>query len=396
MYMKKKEKRFLRKELENVLTEFLKKNELYESNDSESIRLESTDSLVLSNDSLVLSTDSLVLSNDQEEVKEEEVSQNKLVKGEEGVKEEKPVIEHLVISGGGIIGFSEYGALKQTNIDGRWHMDNIQSIYGTSIGSVLAVIITLGYDWPTLDDFVVLRPWHHVFPIELNTILSGIQNRGLFYRSHFDDVFKPLFSGKDLPLDITLEGYYEYTKGLLKDCTKDGTNCTKSGKGIDLHMFAVDVNAPYSVDVDFSYKTHPHMKLLDAVYASSSIPGIFSPLMTEDGACYMDGGIFKNYPLRACITGQKVDPRTILGFKRCVEHAIQNQRITGLSTLLDAVLLFIGKVGERINVLPELCEHIDNEVVIHAEPLNLASMLDVLKSAELRRSMIEKGAQLSL
>ena len=55
-------------------------------------------------------------------------------------------IRHLVISGGGTLGFSYYGILKETNEMELWQYDNIKTIYGTSIGAILATVICLNYD----------------------------------------------------------------------------------------------------------------------------------------------------------------------------------------------------------------------------------------------------------
>jgi predicted acylesterase/phospholipase RssA len=46
-------------------------------------------------------------------------------------KRENPNIEHLVISGGCVWGFYEYGALKELHHRNFWNINNIQSIYGT-------------------------------------------------------------------------------------------------------------------------------------------------------------------------------------------------------------------------------------------------------------------------
>ena len=69
-----------------------------------------------------------------------------------------------------------------------------------------------------------------------------------------EEIFVPLFSGKDISIDITLQDFYDITKK-------------------EIHIFTTDVMR-FEV-VDISYKTHPDWKLIDAVYASSSIPIIF-------------------------------------------------------------------------------------------------------------------------
>ena len=301
----------------------------------------------------------------------EDKSDNKEKKKEK----EETKIEHLVLSGGGIIGLVEYGALRESNRVGLWKKEDLKSVYATSIGSVIAVMITLGYDWETLDDFIIKRPWHHLFPVELNTLLLGMQNRGIFTRQHFDPIFTPIFLGKDLPIDITLQGYYEWTGG------------------IELHIFATDINQDYSVDVDFSRRTHPETKLLDAIYCSCSLPGVFSPMMTDGGPCYLDGGIFKNYPAKDCIEGQLCNPASVLGFRRCVQHVIGELCATSQSTLLDTVLIFCSKITERMSTIPSLHIKVPCEIVLKSRPMSLMKLYEVMSKSEERMRLIEEGVQ---
>ena len=50
-------------------------------------------------------------------------------------------IKHLVFSGGGPAGLVLYGAAKQLN-NVYWNLKNIESIYGTSIGAYIGIIIS--------------------------------------------------------------------------------------------------------------------------------------------------------------------------------------------------------------------------------------------------------------
>ena len=45
-------------------------------------------------------------------------------------------IKHLVISGGGPIGMAYLGALEYLHDEGFWKLDEIESIYATSIGTI--------------------------------------------------------------------------------------------------------------------------------------------------------------------------------------------------------------------------------------------------------------------
>ena len=77
------------------------------------------------------------------------------------------IIRHIVCSGGGVTGFSFYGILKECYARGIWKVENIQTIYGTSVGSIFAVILALNYDWQTMDDYLIKRPWQNVFKFNL-------------------------------------------------------------------------------------------------------------------------------------------------------------------------------------------------------------------------------------
>ena len=69
-------------------------------------------------------------------------------------------IKHLIISGGGTIGFRFLSALQTLNNENYWNINEIESIYGTSIGSMIGAMICLKYDWETLNNYLINRPWH--------------------------------------------------------------------------------------------------------------------------------------------------------------------------------------------------------------------------------------------
>ena len=73
-------------------------------------------------------------------------------------------IKHLVFSGGGPAGLVLYGAAKQLH-NVYWNINNIKSIYGTSIGAYIGIIISLGYEWDVVDDYLIKRPWNNILNI---------------------------------------------------------------------------------------------------------------------------------------------------------------------------------------------------------------------------------------
>ena len=52
-------------------------------------------------------------------------------------------IKQIVISGGGHSFFTFYGIIKEANLQKYWNHENIEYIYATSAGSLLAFIICL-------------------------------------------------------------------------------------------------------------------------------------------------------------------------------------------------------------------------------------------------------------
>ena len=55
-------------------------------------------------------------------------------------------IKHLVLSGGGPTGFLTYGAARFLSQERFWQYDDIETIYGTSIGGFMGVVLSLGYE----------------------------------------------------------------------------------------------------------------------------------------------------------------------------------------------------------------------------------------------------------
>ena len=102
-------------------------------------------------------------------------------------------IKHLVISGGGQTMFQSLGAIQYLEQTGFINLKNIVSMYGTSAGAFVSVFVSLKYDWETLNEYIIKRPWHKVFPIKANTILDSYSKKGLFDNSVLIKCFKPLF-----------------------------------------------------------------------------------------------------------------------------------------------------------------------------------------------------------
>jgi len=196
-------------------------------------------------------------------------------------------VQHIVISGGNIYGFSYYGVLKRLHQKGIWELSSIKTMYATSIGSILATILCLDYEWEIIDNFMINRPLKQLINFEVSTLLGCVQNCGFFTLKLIEEYFYNLFTGKDLSPRITMLEFYQVT-------------------GVELHFFTTKVFGFQLTDL--SYKTHPHWTMVEAMYASSAIFPFLGPIF-KDEELYVDGGFLLNNPIDMCISGiRSLDP----------------------------------------------------------------------------------------
>lgn len=282
----------------------------------------------------------------------------------------KKNIKHLVISGGGTSGFITYGALKKSHELGVWNINNIQSIYGTSAGAIISIILALKYEWKILDDYLIKRPWHHIFKYDLYSVFGAFEKRGIFNIKIIEEIFSSLFSGMDISIDITMRDFYELNH-------------------IDIHIFATDINAFEPVDI--SHTTHPEWRVMDAVYASSCLPMFFAPLV-KDGKYYIDGGIFLNYPLEPCIKCANINSDEILGIRKQFLKS-NNDYISETSNLMDYILVLLQKVMKTL--IKSSVDNLSNEIIINANMTSAFDLLRMSSSEEMRTEWITEGVELA-
>lgn len=276
-------------------------------------------------------------------------------------------IKHLVISGGGPIMIQIMSAIQELERKEFLKMQNIESIYGTSAGAIIGIMISLKFDWDTLNDYIIKRPWQDVFPIKVQNVLDAYTKKGIFDIKTVEKCFKPLFDAKDISLDINMEDFYQLTK-------------------IELHIFSFEVNE-YKV-VDISYKSYPKLKVLEAILMTCALPVLITPVCIDD-KCFMDGGVGCNYPLNFCIDAGK-EPDEILGFKN--KYSDERSYINSESTLLDYILSFLFKAIFNVhnNYVQPI---IKNEVIFDTSYLTFDHFKSALSNIENRRELFEKGKQ---
>ena len=278
-------------------------------------------------------------------------------------------IKHLVFSGGGPTVYKYLGALQQLEGANVFNSANIESVYGTSAGGMLGVVLSCKYDWTTIIDYFVKRPWHHAFKITPNDLFNVYEKKGIINQTFIDILFKPLFDAKDIPMNITMKGLFELS-------------------GIDLHLFTLELNSFEICDI--SHKTHPDLSVLTAVHMTSAIPVLFSPVCIE-GKCYVDGGLVINYPLKYCLKDHSDEVNDILAFKNVYD--IAGGSIGEDSNVVDVVVSICQHLMTRMNLLtiPDIC--LPNQINQPSSGLSVDYFQKTLESEDFRRELVEDGTK---
>lgn len=286
-------------------------------------------------------------------------------------------IKHLVISGGGATGIKSLGILQNLEINDFWKIENIQTIYATSAGAIVALLIALKFDWQSINDYILLRRWHEVFPIGINEIFDAFSKKGLIQDEISRTFFKPFFLAKDLSLDTTMKEFFEYSN-------------------IDLHFFSLELNS-FQIE-NISYKTFPDLSILKAIHMTCALPVVISPVIFE-GKCYVDGGVIHNYPLNICIEeqGYENDYDEILAIKNNYsddENQSQenksNNKIGDESSMLDYIMIFINKLIMSVDTEGKQ-KSVKYELQCKTSHISLDTLKSALYSADFRKELLESG-----
>jgi len=307
-------------------------------------------------------------------------------------------IKHLVISSGGPAGHMMYSVLRTLNIKGVWDIKDIKSIYGSSIGSYIAIILALRYEWEVMDDYLIKRPWEKIFvtsssasaasaaasSIDVNdhlhlsgSSLADAKNKlghifqlynthGLYGLKEFTEMIRPALQGKDMTTKITFQEFYDRT-------------------GIEVHFTVTEMNKCQAID--FSYKTHPNQSLVEACYMSCCYPFGFAPIY-RDGCCYLDGGIVNDYPLHECIRDQKCGLGEILGVKVLWEKKPAN--LTEKASLLQFIYTFFNQINSNFYE-NRTTKAIPNEVVCVSKVFSIRDWMNWVKDENYRRELVLRG-----
>ena len=271
-------------------------------------------------------------------------------------------IRHLVLSSGSLNGINMVGILYEALSKNVLKYENIKTIHGCSAGSIVLALWLTKIKREDLYNFIINRPWDKTFNPSHNIINGLIMDKGILDIEHFNKILTPVFKAQEIDPAITLMEFYKYTN-------------------IEFHIYSTDINTFNSVD--FSYKTHPDLKLFNAIYMSSSIPFIFKPIY-YNGTYYIDGGISNKYPIQSCLdNGGEED--NILGLK-ITRHGYNNLK-EDCSIMTYGLHIVNMAVRKIMNF-----NFVDTKHQIDIQTVPIISIIDeILSSSDKRKELLIDG-----
>jgi predicted acylesterase/phospholipase RssA len=231
-------------------------------------------------------------------------------------------IKHIVISGGSHWGFTAFGIVNEAIDCGFLHINDIESMYMTSVGSIVGCMFSLKIDSTIVRDYLIKRPWESMTKKQKHNLLEIYDAKGIIHRGFMENMFSPLLKSIDLSIDITMSEFFAYNH-------------------IDIHIFVTELNSFQLIDM--SHKTHPDWKLIDVIYASCTIPFAFTPIITETD-CYVDGGVFLNYPIGPCLQNVENKDEILSISLGNIASDYSFKPITKTSNIIDLISTVFGKI----------------------------------------------------
>ena len=273
-------------------------------------------------------------------------------------------IKHLVLSGGAYKGLYIIGAMKELINENYINIDEIENIYGTSVGALIGVIICLKLDYDMLIEYAVNFPFTKYFTFSVDSLLEFISKKGIIKMDFINGIYENLLKNCGLNKNITFQQLYDYSK-------------------IKLNVYVTNLNK-FSYEC-YNYETHADMKVLEAIYRSCSLPFIFQPDCCQN-EWIVDGGLINPYPIQQALEKHKVEE--ILGFKIKDEELSSCPENSSIFHFGYYVIMKLIRQNERLN---NSYDKNVKELVIPATSMNIEDAKLLINSKVERQRVFDLG-----
>lgn len=221
-------------------------------------------------------------------------------------------MKNIAFSGGGMKGYCYIGVLKY--LEEHNMVKDLEKISGTSIGSFLALVMTLGYTYKEIKNLVLNIDFKLLENFDINNML---QNYGMDDGKKVDIFLNFLLKKKKFKCDLTFKELYKQRRiHLIMNCCDLTTNTEKI----------------------FDYINTPDESVILACKYSCSIP----LLLTLSEQNYIDGCFIKNLPI------ETLPIEDTIGFYFVKEVEV-NKKFT-LPSYMSRVLACVLAKGDSLEI----------------------------------------------
>lgn len=237
-------------------------------------------------------------------------------------------IKHLVLSGGGVRGFATLGTLNYLVKKGVINLDLIRTFVGTSIGSIIALLLNCGYTPKQLYDIGLNTNLSELLDPDIKNLITHF---GLDTGARFVNKLKKILIKKKIDPNITFIRLYNLTKQkLIVTATSLNRKQVKY----------------------FDYLSTPQYRVIDVIRASMSVPFLFTTVKSGNEH-FVDGGMLDNFPLHL-FTGIPAHEVLAIKFKKTKEFSDDSMKFSIINDLADAAIANISCLLEEIEYLRSL------------------------------------------
>jgi NTE family protein len=276
------------------------------------------------------------------------------------------VYKHLVLSGGSWKGLYMLGVIDNFLKEKYINFEQIETIYATSVGTLIATLIALKIEWESVINYFINVPIKQLDNLNLDMCISMFNDCGILDKNFFIKLLGSFFKSKYLDFEtITLIDFYKYSN-------------------IELNLFAIEFDTMNTIN--FNHHNNPDIKLLDALYSSCTFPYLFKPCKLNN-KIYLDGGINVHYPSKYCL--EKHENDEIFGIyirtKSCLSSNVDNMLNFGISLIYK--IIFTNQM--------ENLKELKNQIIIDTEGKMVNTIIELVKNKDLREDLINNGREFS-
>lgn len=260
--------------------------------------------------------------------------------------QERPFKTGLVLSGGGAKGLSHIGLLQL--IDSL--EIQIDYITGTSMGSIVGAMYSVGYSGDSIQKSVSTIDWKYLLsnevPLRRIHINEKDENRNMF-------VSLPIQNMRPRLPKFVIEGQY------LSEVLSDYFFCARNIS--DFHQLPIPFQCVAADIISGESVILKSGSLARAVRASMAIPAVFSPVHIDDYVLY-DGGLTRNFPVEEVKNmGADVVIGSYTGFRKLSQDEISSVTTTIMQSFALSALKDAEKQMELTDILLDLTDDLKDQ-----------------------------------